>query len=290
MRLSRRRTQELLADWLGIELSVGCSQQTVLEAGRATAPLEAEMVAAIQAAELLHGDETGWKEAGRTVWLWVLTTATTTLYLIGSRSWDVIADIVAGFSGWLMSDGYGQYRRYGKRLRCLAHIIRKARGLADSTDPQAAQFGEPILETLALFLQGVYLARGDPERDLPASFAEELHHLRQWCQQHHDHPHSKVRALARELLNDWDTFWQVLHHPQLPLTNNAAERALRHWVIARKLSYGTRSGEGSRAYALLASVIDTCRQRAVCPWTYLARVIAERRKGAVPPPIPSPVS
>jgi hypothetical protein len=33
----------------------------------------------------------------------------------------------------------------------------------------------------------------------------------------------------------------VLDHPELPLTNNAAERALRHWVIARRLSYGTRN-------------------------------------------------
>jgi len=35
------------------------------------------------------------------------------------------------------------------------------------------------------------------------------------------------------LLNDWDTFWVVLDYPELPLTNNEAERALCHWVIAR---------------------------------------------------------
>ena len=38
------------------------------------------------------------------------------------------------------------------------------------------------------------------------------------------------RAL-RELLDDRDTFWVVLNHPELPLTNNSAERALRHWVM-----------------------------------------------------------
>lgn len=60
----------------------------------------------------------------------------------------------------------------------------------------------------------------------------------------------------------------------------------RSWVIARKISHGTRTAEGSRAYTLLASVIDTCRQRGILPWPYIAQVIAERRQGKVAPPIP----
>ena len=79
----------------------------------------------------------------------------------------------------------------------------------------------------------------------------------------------------------------VLQYPQLPLTNNEAERALRHWVIARRISYGTRTEQGSRAFALLASVIETCRKRNLSPWPYLARVIAERRKGNEAPLIPA---
>ncbi len=75
-------------------------------------------------------------------------------------------------------------------------------------------------------------------------------------------------------------------HPYLPLTNNEAERALRHWVIARLLSQGTRTEQRSRAFALLASVIDTCR-RHLLPWPYLAPVIAERRKGNPAPPLPA---
>jgi transposase len=79
----------------------------------------------------------------------------------------------------------------------------------------------------------------------------------------------------------------VLKHPQLPLTNNEAERALRHWVIARRISYGTRTEQGSRAFALLASVIETCRKRKISPWPYLTSVIAERRKGNDAPPLPA---
>jgi transposase len=78
----------------------------------------------------------------------------------------------------------------------------------------------------------------------------------------------------------------VLRYPQMPITNNLAERALRHWVISRRISYGTRTQQGSRGYAILASVIDTCRQRDVSPWEYIARVIEERRQNNPAPPLP----
>ncbi len=101
--------------------------------------------------------------------------------------------------------------------------------------------------------------------------------------------HEKTHALAVEMLNDWDSIFSVLKHPQLPLTNNEAERALRHWVILRKISYGTRTEVGSRVFAILASVIETCRIRKCSPWRYLANVITNRRAGLSVPPLPLPV-
>ena len=286
MRLSRPRIQEFLNDWLGIYLSVGVINQAITEGGRAVEPLEAELIAAVKQSELLHIDETGWKEKGRLLWLWVLVTTNVTLFLMGSRSWDTIADALEGFAGWLMSDGYQGYRRYAKRLRCLAHLLRKARGLADSLNPEAQEFGEKTLGYMATFIKGIYRARAGPAIDLTEEFAEQLAELKIWCETHRDSNHEKTRQLARELLNDWEAIWTVLQYPELPITNNIAERALRHWVIARKISYGTRTKQGSRAFTLLASVIDTCRQRKVSPWPYLAKVIAERRKGNPAPPLP----
>jgi len=102
-----------------------------------------------------------------------------------------------------MSDGYRVYRELNKRLRCWAHLQRKAKGIAESLDKDAAEFGKQ----------------------------------------------------ARE-------------------------------VIMRKITYGTRSDEGTRVFALLASVIDTCRLRDVSPWRYLELVIKERRSGRDVPPLP----
>jgi len=75
--------------------------------------------------------------------------------------------------------------------------------------------------------------------------------------------------------------------PNLPPTNNDAERALRHAVIARRISFGTRTDEGSRFYAAALSVIDTCRKRGTDPWAYASSLIAAARANSHLPAIPA---
>ncbi|MCP4695370.1 MAG: transposase [Gammaproteobacteria bacterium] len=118
-------------------------------------------------------------------------------------------------------------------------------------------------------------------------YAVRLAEFKALCEQYRDCEHKKTRELAREFLYDWDAIWRVLEHPELPLTNNEAERALRHWIIDRRISHGTRNRQGSRVVGLLASVIETCRRRGISPWSYIAEVIAQRRKGNPAPPLPA---
>jgi hypothetical protein len=291
MRLSRRRIQELLADWLGLELAVATINQALHEGARAVEPVvEEQLLAELRAEALVHADETSWFEHGRLVWLWVFTSATTTVFAIGRRSKDVLGDVLGTlFQGWLMSDGYWAYRDYDNRLRCLAHLLRKARGLEESLDRQAQVVGQQLRRCLDQVIAAVHQARdGPPPADLRQQHAAQLQALWTLCLAHADSAHAQTKALARELLNDWDTFWVVLDEPHLPLTNNDAERALRHWVIARRIGYGTRNGQGSRCVALLASVIDTCRQRNLSPWDFLAEVVRERRQGHRAPLLTAP--
>ena len=249
------------------------------------APAEEERVQAVLASEMLHADETSWPEAKQTLWLWVFVATTATLYYVAGRGKELVENVLDGFTGWLMSDGWGSYRHYLRRLRCWAHLIRKARGLAQSGDRTARAFGQLVLDTLEALMAAVYAAReGPPPVDLPTQHAP----LLAACESHQGSAHAKTHALAVELLNDWEAIFQVLSHPELPLTNNVAERALRHWVILRKLSLGTRTPVGSRVVALLASVIDTCRQRGHTPWRYLERAIADRRAELPLAPLPQP--
>ena len=287
MRMSRPRIREFLLLWLGIELSTGTINQCIHEAGRSVAPVEDQLVEELLAGDLLHADETTWLIAGKPFWLWVFVTATVTLYSIAFRTNELVRNLLGGFNGRLMSDGYQVYREIAKRLRCWAHLERKAKGVSESLDQEAAAFGKRAHEVLKTLMNAVYQAReGPPGINPEEKYRALLENFSAECERMLDSKHAKARAPAVEFLNDWEAIFMVLRHPHLPLTNNDAERALRHWVILRKISFGTRSDEGTRVFALLASVIDTCRQRDVSPWRYLEQVIRERRAGRNAPPLP----
>lgn len=280
MRLSRRNIQEFMQDWLGVFLSTSTVNRCIHEAGRAVEPLEAQLAKEVRQASLAYADETSWKEWGKLLWLWVVSTATVSLYLIGYRSAELITNALGeDFAGWLMTDGYKVYRQFHKRLRCWAHLLRKAKGLQESLSGEARLFGEHSHALLTELMDAVYQAREGPPASPADRYRDRLEGFRLMCERHRDSRHEKTRALACEFLNDWEAVWVVLAHPYLPLTNNEAERALRHWVILRRITHGTRTEQGSRALALLISVIETCRKRKHLPWPYLAQVIAERRKG-----------
>ena len=288
MRLSRERIQEFLHDWLGLQLSVGTINNTLHESGAAAIPLKDELIKAVVDSQLLHVDETSWMELTTFLWLWVFSTDTVTAYWIASRSSELIDSILGqAYSGWLMSDGYQVYRKYLNRVRCWAHLLRKAEGLKESLDSEAQRFGKQTLELMGMLITAIREAREHPpDTPLPERYKAQLIAYRQVCEQMKTATHKKTSALATEMLNDWGAIFRVLKCPHLPLTNNEAERALRHWVILRRISYGTRTEAGSCVFAILISIIETCRKRQQSPWIYLATVIQYQRTGLAVPKLP----
>jgi transposase len=74
---------------------------------------------------------------------------------------------------------------------------------------------------------------------------------------------ARARARARvntcaNLLKIEAALWHFLRNPAVAPTNNAAERALRGFVIKRKLSFFTRSGRGLRFLERIFSTVQTC--------------------------------
>ena len=214
LRLSRRKIQEFLNDWLGVQLSTAVISQCLIEAGRAVEPREEALVEGLQHAPLAYADETPWQEAGQRLWRWVISTAPVCLYFIGYRSKEILTNVFEqGFAGWLMSDGYRVYRDFKHRLRCGVPLLRKARGLSESRSGEARDFGEATRSSMGEAMTAIYQAREGPPVDLRADFQDRLAAVRTLCEQHRDSSHEKTRALAREFLNDWEAIWTVLAYP-----------------------------------------------------------------------------
>ena len=161
--------------------------------------------------------------------------------------------------------------------------LRGAIAISGAVGQKATKIGQWILTDLRDLIEAI----AQKQANSPPFIGSILRRLCRACHLGEKVEHPKLRALAREILNDWDAVVAFVNHPELPPTNNEAERALRHAVIARRLGYGTRTSEGSLAYSSLLSVIETCRLRNIDPWTYLAEVIALARRGISPPPVPA---
>ena len=74
-------------------------------------------------------------------------------------------------------------------------------------------------------------------------------------------PHRKTARTCAKLLKRGDALWTFVYVDGVEPTNNVAERAVRHGVLCRKISYGTHSEEGSRFVERILSVHATLRQQ-----------------------------
>ena len=97
------------------------------------------------------------------------------------------------------------------------------------------------------------------------------------------------------MLDREEHLWTFLQVPGIELTNNAAERALRHAVLWRKSSGGTASEWGSRFVERVLSVAATCRQQGRNVMEFLTDCFRAHLGGRPTPslistPVPSPVA
>ena len=81
-------------------------------------------------------------------------------------------------------------------------------------------------------------------------------------------------GMAKQMLKSESMMWRFMYAPyEIPLTNNHAERQIRHYVVYRKNSYFTWSDRGDRYLERLISLFLTWRQRSLNPFKELNQLI-----------------
>jgi transposase len=87
--------------------------------------------------------------------------------------------------------------------------------------------------------------------------------------------------LARAFFERHPHFFTFVHEDGVEPTNNVAERALRHAVQWRKISFGNRREDGERAVARLLTVTRTCQLQQLNVLVYLTAAISSHRRRQV---------
>ena len=278
----RQKIRGFLLDWLGLEPGVATINRCIHAFGLASAPVVEELVQEVRAAGIVHLDATPWYQAGNFLWLWgAVRVSTVVLRIASRRKEELVALIGEAFLGWLVTDGDAAWRDHPRRQRCLAHLIRKALALADGYYGEGSGFGGKLVRDFRRLIERV------KEGSQDVAVKRLLARIAWTCRRNRYENENKVRDLAREILNDWEAVIAFVSDLSLPPTNNDAERALRHAVIARRISFATRTDEGSRFDAAALSVIETCGKRRVDPWAYACDLITAARENAPLPQIPA---
>jgi transposase len=265
MGLSLGHTQQVLSYGFGLKVSRGGLYRALERmAGRAEPTYEGLVETARQAS--VNGmDETGWKVGGRLRWLHVAVSAQVTVYAIlpGRGYQQSVALLGAAYDGFLIHDGWAPYYRFVRAFHqsCLAHLLKRCREMEQIASPAARAFPRAVehLLQMGLELRDRY-GRGEiSEHGLRTATGKLEAKLDRMLQTRRRNPAN--RRLGRHLGHEQLWLFTFLHCFGLDATNNAAERAIRGMVIARKVWGGNRTWPGARTHQILASVLRTCWQQ-----------------------------
>jgi transposase len=124
-----QRTQELMKDIFGCEISEGTIYNQVEKCHEVLEPVEAGIKEKIEQSQVVHFDETGTRVQGKSWWLHVCSTKTHTHYQVhqkrGTEAMDEIG-ILPNFKGKAVHDGFKSYNQYEcSHNLCNAHHLRE---------------------------------------------------------------------------------------------------------------------------------------------------------------------
>jgi transposase len=286
-RQSKRRTSEFLETLLGQPCCPALTVKMQMQVTAATRPAYEELAEALPIQTHVNADETATKEQNGKAWLWTFVARLFTVFTIrATRAATAVDELLTeAYCGVVTCDRAKMYWRVGRVQWCWAHLKRDFQALIDRGDNQARRLGYDLRRmtcklfehwgdyragtiSRAAFVRRMAPIRREVERLLLRGIASNNKSLVGMCQELYDH-------------RDW--LWTFVRDEQVEPTNNAGERALRHAVIWRKLSFGTQSAQGSRFVETMLTIIETCRQQHRNAFEYLTAAVEAHLAGQPAP-------
>jgi transposase len=277
-RLSRRQVADLCRELFGAAIAVGTVDAILARQGSALREPTERLRDAVRGSPVLCADETGWKQAGERRFLWgAFTDEAAVLRVAPSRHREEAEELLGSSEAIVSSDRWWAYDYLdpARRQLCWSHLLRDFRFHAESPLAEQSEFGETCLR----IAEKVFCAwrRFQADGDRPRLRREIVpleRELRALCE---EAKRKSVktrfhRGIARNLIKAWPGLWTFVEHEGVEPTNNRAERGLRHAVIYRKLSQGSRSERGALATERLLSAAITCRLQGRSLFAYLVEV------------------
>jgi transposase len=292
--VSKRGIQEIIEAIVDLPIALGTIANMEQEVSAALAAGHAEAQKAIEKAPVKNIDETGWKQAGRTCWLWAAATTWVACFVIHPTRGALGMAALLGqkIQGIVGSDRWSAYCSLvvEQRQLCWAHLKRDFQKLVDRGGRGNKDIGELGLAVVGVVFdlwhsfRGGGLSRQQLQEHI-ADCRQALHEeLRQGCACRD----AKTAAFCENLLAVEPAMWTFVTEPGVEPTNNHIERLLRSGVLWRKNAFGCHSEGGCRFVERILTTVKTLRlqNRPVMHFLYQA-VLAQRLGKTVPKLLPA---
>lgn len=259
-RIPHRTIQRILNGLYGLKISVGEISEVLHKVAERGQEAYNELLWKIRGSPVVNADETGWREDGVNGYIWSFSTPDVRYLLRDkSRASAIVTQTLADeFAGVLVSDFYGAYNAYeGVKQRCWVHFLRDIKKLREKHPNDAC------VQEWASRIKMIYdKAKAVGERNYTQI---QRCRLRQHFEQatlklalpYRDSKKAPQRVLCKRIETFLGELFSFVDCDGVPADNNAAERAVRPAVIARKVSGGSRSSKGSNTKMTLLSLFGT---------------------------------
>jgi transposase len=289
-----RKICDFLQTYCDMKVSSGAlirAEQRLADLARPTYDL---LIDALRKSDVVHIDETGWRIKSVNGWLWVFTNQNVTVYAIrsggGARGHGVPSDILGpDFDGFIVVDGYCSYNVLDyKKGQCNAHLLRRAK-----KEGQTASPGEQAhYDRISQLIQDAVALAERRESVSDANYQRQAYQMEDrlidWLMTLPANPSADLKRFANHVQKHVTEWLAFLFHPEVPPTNNQAERMLRPGVITRKVGGCNKTLLGALVHSILSSIMVTCKQRGQ-KFLDLARQFWQAREPqAIPIPITAP--
>lgn len=274
-RQSKRRAATFLSTILHQPASAGWLVLLQDRAAAAVQPAYQELTEQLPQQPCLHVDESPTKQGSAKAWVWTFVAASFTVFVCATSRAAAVAQQVLGasYGGILHCDRARMYWRFGRLQWCWAHLKRDFQGWSEETQPAKQRLGCDLLAcTRQLFEQWQQVRDGTKSRE---EFQQAMQSIRRRVERVllRAYVDPVTASVVKELVEHQEHLWTFVDEEGIEPTNNAAEQALRHAVIWRKLSFGTQSASGSRFVERMLTVIETCRRQKRDPFEWLTEAV-----------------
>jgi len=287
-RLSKRTTQQVMAEVFGVPLSVGTiSPLEQATTAAVAAPVE-EARTYVHEQAVAHLDETSWCQGGKRAWLWVAVTSLVTVFLVRmSRGGQVARELLGEhFGGILVTDRYSAYNWYPVRWRqlCWAHLLRDFEAMR-GRGGRSEEIGDALLaQAHQMFTWWHRVREGTLKRSTFRSYMSPLRReVERLLEAGSRCGVPKTAGTCRDILKRRQALWTFVQVEGVEPTNNTAERSIRPGVLWRKGSFGTQSAEGSRFVESMLTVVATLKQQQRSVLEYLTTACEAALRGEAAP-------